>query len=122
MSVLPFPSRAFAAASLCAALLAAAPAAAQTPEQVQDLGPRDGDLSLEYVGQFAGHNWSEDGRQHSGESYYAISDRLVIGGETQLSHRTGPAVNRDGWFFDYDSAIVMIRSGDPEKQQFTTGH
>ena len=96
-------------------LFGAAPSLAQTPEQVQDLGPRDGQLSLEYIGQFAGHNGSEDGRQHSGESYYAISDTLVIGGETQLSHRAGPAVNRDGWFFDYDSAIVMLRFGDPER-------
>ncbi|HEX9932411.1 MAG TPA: hypothetical protein VGB08_06165 [Allosphingosinicella sp.] len=117
--MLPFLVRS--ALLACLPLAITAPLRAQTPEQVQDLGPEDGELSLEYVGQFAGHNASEDGRQHSGESYYALSDRLVIGGETQLSHRAGPAIARAGWFFDYDSAIVMVRSGDPEKQPFTSG-
>ncbi|MDP9413822.1 MAG: hypothetical protein M3Q08_06965 [Pseudomonadota bacterium] len=102
-------------------LLAAAPAAAANPEQVQDLGPKKRQWSLEYVGQFGSANGSDEGRQHSGELYYAISDSLVIGGETQLSYRSGPLVNRDGLFFDYDSVIALLRFSDVEKDPVGAG-
>jgi hypothetical protein len=62
-------------AKLAALLLAfvAIPAAAQTAETVEGLGPADSDWELEYVGQFGDANGSSDNRQHSGPSFRAVS-------------------------------------------------
>ncbi|HEX8466761.1 MAG TPA: hypothetical protein VF620_03025 [Allosphingosinicella sp.] len=96
------------------ALLAAAPAAAQEAESVEGLGPENGDWELEYAGQFGEANGTEDKRQHSGQSFYGVTDRLALGGETQLSYRSGPLVREDRLYFDYDSAIAIFRFSDPE--------
>ncbi|MDP8913712.1 MAG: hypothetical protein M3N39_09085, partial [Pseudomonadota bacterium] len=80
------------AAALSLLLLTAAPAAAEAPENVQGLGPDNEQWELEYVGQFGDANGSDDERKHSGQSFYGVTDWLAIGGETQLSYRSGPLV------------------------------
>ncbi len=102
-------------------LFAASPAWGANPEQVQDLGPKRGEWSLEYVGQFADARGSDEERQHSGELYYAVSDALVLGGETQLGYGSGPLVDEDRFYFDYDSVIALIRFSDPEQGPVGTG-
>jgi hypothetical protein len=93
---------------------------AQNAETVEGLGPDDGHWELEYVGQFGDANGSVDRRQHSGQSFYAISPGLAIGGETQLSYRSGPLVN-DRLYFDYDSAIAIVRFAHAEEDPVGLG-
>lgn len=99
----------------------AAPAAAQTAETVEGLGPRNGRWELEYVGQFGNAQGTPDKRQHSGQSFYGVTDRLALGGETQLSYRSGPLVKEDRLYFDYDSAIAIARFSDPERDPIGLG-
>jgi hypothetical protein len=102
-------------------LLTCVPAAAQTAETVEGLGPQQGDWELEYVGEFGDANGSKDKRQHSGQSFYGVKDWLALGGETQLSYRSGPLVKQDRLYFDYDSAIAIVRFSDPEKDPVGLG-
>lgn len=102
-------------------LLGGVPAAAQTAETVEGLGPENGDWELEYVGDFGDANGSKSKRQHSGQSFYGVKDWLALGGETQLSYRSGPLVPQDRLYFDYDSAIAIIRFSDPEKDPIGLG-
>ena len=94
---------------------------AQGAETVEGLGPDDGDWELEYVGQFGSANGSDDERQHSGQSFYGVTDRLALGGETQLSYRSGPLVDEDRLYFDYDSVIAIIRFSDEERDPVGLG-
>ena len=94
--------------------LAAVPAGAQTAENVEGLGPEDGAWELEYVGQVGNAKGSRDKRQHSGQSFYGVTDWLALGGETQLSYRARPDRRSDRLYFDYDSAIGIFRFSDPE--------
>lgn len=96
-------------------------AAAQDAETVEGLGPDDGDWELEYVGQFGDANGSADKRQHSGQSFYGVTKFLAIGGETQLSYRSGPLVEEDRLYFDYDSAIAIFRFSDAEEDPVGLG-
>jgi hypothetical protein len=99
----------------------AVPAAAQTAETVEGLGPADGEWDLEYVGQFGGANGSADKRQHSGQSFRGVADWLALGGETQLSYRSGPLVREDRLYFDYDSAIAIFRFSDAQRDPVGLG-
>ena len=95
---------------IAAVLIAAAvPAAAQNAESVEGLGPDRRDWELEYVGQFADANGSDDERRHSGQSFYGVTDWLALGGETRLGYRSGPLVAEDRLYFDYDSAVAILR-------------
>jgi hypothetical protein len=108
----------------CAAallLLTGLPAAAQEAETVEGLGPDDGEWELEYVGQFGEAGGTRDKRQHSGQSFYGVTDRLALGGETQLSYRSGPLVRNDRLYFDYDSAIAIFRFSDAEEDPIGLG-
>lgn len=109
------------AAAFSLLLLVAAPAAAAAPENVQGLGPDNGQWELEYVGQFGDANGSDDEREHSGQSFYGVTDWLAIGGETQLSYRSGPLVEEDRLYFDYDSVIAILRFSDAEDDVVGTG-
>ncbi len=102
-------------------LLTGVPAAAQTAETVEGLGPENGNWELEYVGEFGDANGSKDKRQHSGQSFYGVKDWLALGGETQLSYRSGPLVRKDRLYFDYDSAIAILRFSDAEKDPVGLG-
>ena len=95
-------------------LLAPVGATAQEAESVEGLGPDDGDWELEYVGQFGDAKGSADKRKHSGQSFYGVTKSLAIGGETQLSYRSGPFVREDRLYFDYDSAIAILRFSNAE--------
>ncbi|HEY0086978.1 MAG TPA: hypothetical protein VGB65_13860 [Allosphingosinicella sp.] len=102
-------------------LLAGLPAAAQEAETVEGLGPENGEWELEYVGQFGKAKGTPDKRQHSGQSFYGVTDRLALGGETQLSYRSGPLVRNDRLYFDYDSAIAIFRFSDAEEDPIGLG-
>jgi hypothetical protein len=122
------PSSAPAAATCLAAriasvllLLSAVPCQAQNPETVEGLGPGAGDWELEYVGQVADANGSDDERQHSGQSFYGVNEWLAVGGETQLSYRSGPLVREDRLYFGYDSAAAIIRFSDAEDDPLGLG-
>jgi hypothetical protein len=95
-------------------LLSAVPCKAQNPETVEGLGPAAGDWEFEYVGQLADANGSDDERQHSGQSFYGVNEWLAVGGETQLSYRSGPLVQEDRLYFGYDSAAAIIRFSDAD--------
>jgi hypothetical protein len=86
---------------------------AQAPERVQDLGPADGKWSLDYAGQFGRTEVGRDGREHSGQSFYGLTDRLAIGGETLLTYRRRPGAGRDRLYFSYDSVAAILRFTDP---------
>ncbi|HEX9948004.1 MAG TPA: hypothetical protein VGA98_10725 [Allosphingosinicella sp.] len=101
--------------------MVAAPASAQEAETVEGLGPENGDWELEYVGQLGEANGSADKRQHSGQSFYGVTNWLALGGETQLSYRSGPLVREDRLYFDYDSAIAVIRFSDAEEDPIGLG-
>ncbi len=106
----------FTVSTAAAAMLAAAGAArAESPEVVQGLGPEDGEIQLQYSGQFGDANGSDVGREHSGQSFWGVTDRFAIGGETLLSYRSGPLVEEDRVYFDYDSVIGIVRFGDAAK-------
>ena len=102
-------------------LLTGLPAAAQEAETVEGLGPDRCDWEMEYVGQFGKANGTRDKRQHSGQSFYGVTDRLALGGETQLSYRSGPLVRKDRLYFDYDSAIAIFRFNDAEEDPIGLG-
>jgi hypothetical protein len=104
-----------------ALLCAASPALADSPEQIQGLGPKKGDWLLNYTGQFGSANGADTARQHSGQSFYGISKRFAVGGETLLGYRSGPLVTEDRLYFDYDSVIGIVRFGDPEEDPIGTG-
>jgi hypothetical protein len=104
-----------------ALLAAASPALAEGPEQIQGLGPKKGEWLLNYTGQFGSARGTDAARQHSGQSFYGLSDRIAIGGETQLAYRSGPLVTEDRLYFDYDSAIALVRFSDAEKDPIGTG-
>ena len=101
-------------------ILSAAPAMAESAETVESLGPDNGDWELEYVGQVGDANGSDDARQHSGQSFYGATDWLALGGETQLSYRSGPLV-QDRLYFDYDSAIAIFRFSDAAEDALGLG-
>ena len=102
-------------------LAAAVPVAAQTSETVEGLGPKDGDWELDYVGQFAHANGSNDERQHSGQSFYGVTDWLALGGETKLAYRSGPLVREDRLYFDYDSAVAIVRFSQADEDPVGLG-
>ncbi|HEX8534635.1 MAG TPA: hypothetical protein VF662_10740 [Allosphingosinicella sp.] len=104
-----------------ALLAAASPALAEGPEQIQGLGPKKGEWLLNYTGQFGSARGTDAARQHSGQSFYGLSDRIAIGGETQLGYRSGPLVKEDRLYFDYDSVIALVRFSDAEKDPIGTG-
>jgi hypothetical protein len=101
-------------------ILSAFPATAQDAETVESLGPGNGDWELEYEGQIGDAAGSDDARQHSGQSFYGVTDWLALGGETQLSYRSGPSV-QDRLYFDYDSAIAIFRLSDAAKDSLGLG-
>ena len=101
-------------------LALAAPAMAQGVETVESLGPDNGDWELEYEGQIGDANGSDDARQHSGQSFYGVTDWLALGGETQLSYRSGPLVE-DRLYFDYDSAVAIVRFSDAAEDPLGVG-
>jgi hypothetical protein len=109
------------AAALLLLLLCAAPAPAQSPETVEGLGPANGDWELEYVGQFGDPDGSDAPRQHSGQSFYGVTDGFAIGGETLLSYRSGPLVEEDRIYFDYDSVVGIFRFSDAERDPVGAG-
>jgi hypothetical protein len=107
------PRKTTARALVAALLLAtAASAGAETPEVVVGLGPGNGDWLLKYEGQLGNANGSDEPRRHSGSSFYGVTDWLAIGGETMLGYRSGPRVPEDRLYFDYDSAIAILRFSD----------
>ena len=95
-------------------------AIAANPEQVQDLGPKKGETSVQYVGQLADAKGTEEAREHSLQLLYALSDRLALGTEVQFSYRSGPDV-RDGFRPDYGSAVAVVRFSDAEEDPIGTG-
>jgi len=108
--------------SAAAVLLAiATPVAAQNSEMVEGLGPHNGDWELEYVGQFADANGSNDDRQHSGQSFYGVTNWLALGGETKLAYRSGPQVAHDRLYFEYDSAVAIIRFSQADADRVGLG-
>jgi hypothetical protein len=104
-----------------ALLAAASPALAEGPEQIQGLGPKKGEWVLNYTGQFGSARGTDAARQHSGQSFYGLSDRVSIGGETALGYRSGPLVEEDRLYFDYDSVIALVRFSDAEEDPIGTG-
>ena len=90
-------------------LLAPCPAWAGEPELVKDLGPADGEWQLDYTGQFGKSEPSGEGRRHSGQSFYGLSNAVAIGGETLLGYRRRRANGNARLFFDYDSVAAIIR-------------
>ena len=110
-------------AALIAALLAFAAdsASASNPEQVQDLGPKKGQSSLQYVGQVASTDGSDQGREHSPQFLHGLSDRLAVGSEVQRSYHSGPQIEDDGFKFDYGSLVALVRFSDAEEDPVGAG-
>lgn len=103
-----------------ALLVGAHPAAAANPEQVQDLGPKNAETSLQYVGQWSDADGTDEAREHSMQFLHGSSDRVALGGELQLGYRSGPDV-KDGVSMDYGSAIALVRFSDAEKDPVGAG-
>jgi hypothetical protein len=83
-----------------AAFALAAPAGAQTPEQVYEPGPERGRWLLEYNGQAGGNRSVE--RPHSFEMFAGLSDRLAVGVEVEGER------DDDGFTFDEVTAEALI--------------
>ena len=96
------------------------PALAANPEQVQDLGPKKGETSLQYVGQLSDAHGTDESREHSVQFLHGLSDKLALGSELQLSYRTGPEV-KDGFRVDYGSAVTVLRFSDAEEDPIGAG-
>jgi hypothetical protein len=101
-------------------VVAAIPAAAANPEQVQDLGPKKAETSLQYVGQLSDANGTDEAREHSLQFLHGSSESLALGGELQLGYRSGPDV-KNGFSVDYGSAIALVRFSDAEKDPVGAG-
>ena len=104
-----------------ALLLFSTPASAESPEVVEGLGPNKGQWLLDYTGQFGDASGADTVRQHSGQSFYGLSKKFAVGGETQLSYRSGPLVDEDRLYFGYDSVIGLFRFSDAEEDPFGAG-
>jgi hypothetical protein len=96
------------------------PALAANPEQVQDLGPKKGETSVQYVGQLADAKGTDEPREHSLQLLHGLSDKLVFGSEFQSSYRSRPEV-RDGFGFDYGSIVAVVRFSDAEEDPIGAG-
>src|SRR4051812_3523244 len=95
----------------CALMVAGAVSAAP-PEMIKDLGPAAGEWQLDYSGQLGEVSHGREGRQHSGQSFYGLSGALAVGGETMLGFRSRSNSRNSRLFFDYDSAVAIVRFGD----------
>ncbi|HEX8415168.1 MAG TPA: hypothetical protein VF637_14990 [Sphingomicrobium sp.] len=88
---------------------------------IKDLGPAKGEWQLDYTGQFGELGADQEGRRHSGQSFYGLSDMIAIGGETLLGYRNRRASRNSRLTFDYDSVAAIVRFSDPVRNALGAG-
>lgn len=93
--------------------LGASPIQAGGPEQLDQLEPARGEWQAEYYGQFGGSE--KEGRQHSLELFYGLSERFSLGVEVAGEREDGRME------FDEASLIGLMQFSDAEDDPLGTG-